>query len=300
MSAERYNRVCDLNTTEGAREFIAAIFIHQLQRHDFTTYIEKQLAGDFACVLARYFCTAREAAEAETIRANVAVADCNDAEALLERSVNALIHVTECYGLEPATLTRIEAIIEDHAQGDGLSNLEHEPVAADSSPAVELVRCRAAWELERSEPYAGYAAGWMAATKKRATPYDRRSDLASYFGLSYASWLTLPRVLMEAMPDEWKKRIALLLHEYSETYTNQPDYGTTVRVTVGGKLVETPDWLINYRHPNREMISQLQGKKAPAVALVGPSCATCLDVKTVITPGAKWASDCPECCGEDG
>lgn len=25
-------------------------------------------------------------------------------------------------------------------------------------------------------------------------------------GLSYASWLTLPRVLMQAMPDEWQER----------------------------------------------------------------------------------------------
>lgn len=91
--------------------------------------------------------------------------------------------------------------------------------------------------------------------------YDRRADLGCYFGLSHASWLTLPRALMEAMPDAWKKGIARLLHEYNETYTNQPNYGTSVRVTEGGKLVPTPDWLINYRHPNAEMINELRGVK---------------------------------------
>lgn len=96
------------------------------------------------------------------------------------------------------------------------------------------------------------------------TDYDYRTDLSAYFGLSYASWLTLPRVLMEAMPDDWKRGMARLLHEYEDTYTNQPEYGTTVRVTVGGQLAPTPEWLINYRHPDWAMIDQVRGVKTEA------------------------------------
>ncbi|WP_256220327.1 hypothetical protein [Pseudomonas sp. NBRC 111138] len=88
--------------------------------------------------------------------------------------------------------------------------------------------------------------------------YDYRTDLAAYFGLSYASWLTLPRVLMEAMPEVWKRQMAALLHQYDDAYPNQPNYGTTVRLTVDGKLVKTPCWLSNYRHPDWAMVNQLR------------------------------------------
>lgn len=84
-------------------------------------------------------------------------------------------------------------------------------------------------------------------------------DLQCWFSLSYASWLTLPRVLMEAMPDEWQAKMAALLFEYDETFKNMPDQGTRVQVTEKGRLVKTPDWLINYRHPDRSMIEKLKG-----------------------------------------
>ncbi|EPM55908.1 hypothetical protein A264_21789 [Pseudomonas syringae pv. actinidiae ICMP 19071] len=93
--------------------------------------------------------------------------------------------------------------------------------------------------------------------------YDYRTDLACYFGLSYASWLTLPRVLMEAMPDDWQGRMAALLHEYDDAMINPPNLGTTVRVTVDGKMVPTPTWLVNYRHPDRQMIAQVFGRANP-------------------------------------
>jgi hypothetical protein len=32
-----------------------------------------------------------------------------------------------------------------------------------------------------------------------------REKLWDWFGLSYASWLTLPRVLMHEIPNEWRK-----------------------------------------------------------------------------------------------
>lgn len=79
-------------------------------------------------------------------------------------------------------------------------------------------------------------------------------DLTSFFGLSYASWLTLPRVLMEAMPPAWQESMATLLHEYQQAYPGQPHLGTTVRCTDGGKLVQTPNWLTNYRHPDMAAI----------------------------------------------
>lgn len=84
--------------------------------------------------------------------------------------------------------------------------------------------------------------------------------LWSWFGLSYASFLTLPRVLMHEMSDEWQGKMADLLNEYDETFPNQPDIGTTVRATKNGKLVEMPEWLKNYRHPDMAEIKKMKGK----------------------------------------
>jgi hypothetical protein len=86
-------------------------------------------------------------------------------------------------------------------------------------------------------------------------------DLQLWFGLSYASWLTIPRVLMEAMPIDWQNEMAKLLMEYDAAYPNQPNIGTRVQVTQNGKLIKTPDWLINYRRPDTEMILALKGAK---------------------------------------
>lgn len=90
-------------------------------------------------------------------------------------------------------------------------------------------------------------------------PRRYESDaLQCWFNLSYASWLTIPRVLLEAMPFEWQDKLAALLNEYDEAYPNQPNIGTRVQVTDGsGHLIKTPDWLINYRHPDNEAIDKL-------------------------------------------
>ncbi len=90
--------------------------------------------------------------------------------------------------------------------------------------------------------------------------YSYRRDLQCWFGLSYASWLTIPRVLMEAMPEEWQAKMAELLHEYDEAFPNQPDIGTRVQVIQGGKLIKTPGWLLNYRRPDRNMVNALRAK----------------------------------------
>lgn len=101
--------------------------------------------------------------------------------------------------------------------------------------------------------------------KQSPTPIRyESSDLQLWFNLSYASWLTLPRVLMEQMPVAWQDQIAALLNEYREAFPNQPAIGTRVHITdLAGKLIKTPDWLINYRHPDKAMIDSLRNKPNP-------------------------------------
>jgi len=60
---------------------------------------------------------------------------------------------------------------------------------------------------------------------------------------------------MHAMPDRWQCMMATLLHQYGDAYPNQPDIGTRVQCTdKGGKLIPTPEWLLNYRHPEQDQI----------------------------------------------
>lgn len=87
-------------------------------------------------------------------------------------------------------------------------------------------------------------------------------ELWNWFECSRATFLTIPRVLLHSMPDEWQGRLAKLLREYDEAFPNQPELGTTVRVVdMQGNLVKTPPWLLNYRHPNREEVKKLRGSQ---------------------------------------
>lgn len=99
-------------------------------------------------------------------------------------------------------------------------------------------------------------------TTRKTYARSGHEALWAWFSLSYASWLTLPRVLMHEMPDEWQARMAGLLKEYDKAWNNLPALGTRVQVTKGSKLVPTPEWVKNYRHPIRSEIERLRGEHA--------------------------------------
>lgn len=87
-----------------------------------------------------------------------------------------------------------------------------------------------------------------------------RESLWGWFGLSYASFLTLPRVLMHEMPDEWQAKMAALLREYDEAFPGvyQLDLETSVSFRRNRRFVASPAWLLNYRHPNRAAVDSLR------------------------------------------
>lgn len=85
-----------------------------------------------------------------------------------------------------------------------------------------------------------------------------RHKLSCWFGLTYASWLTIPRVMLGNMPDSWQSKLADLLEEYDLTFTNQPDIGTRVQITKDGKLTKAPPWLLNYRRPDCKMLQSMK------------------------------------------
>ena len=51
------------------------------------------------------------------------------------------------------------------------------------------------------------------------------SPIHIWFELSYAQFLTVPRLVMESMPLEWQEKMAELLREMDETFDWRPPSG---------------------------------------------------------------------------
>lgn len=81
-----------------------------------------------------------------------------------------------------------------------------------------------------------------------------RQRLWGWFGLSYASFLTLPRVLMHAMPDDWQDRMAALLEEYEDTFDTSDLPSAFVSARRDNRFMKWPHWLLKYRRPDRQAI----------------------------------------------
>lgn len=100
------------------------------------------------------------------------------------------------------------------------------------------------------------------ATEYETVDREGYNDLWLWFGLTRASFLTLPRVMMHAMSDNWQRDVAKLLNEFDSAFPNAPAIGFTVRATKGKKLVPMPECLINYRRPMRDEIDGMRGDAA--------------------------------------
>jgi hypothetical protein len=82
--------------------------------------------------------------------------------------------------------------------------------------------------------------------------------LWAWFGLSRASFLTLPRILMHEMPDEWQSKMADLLQEYDDAFNVGELPEARVQAVRDGKITKWPKWLLNYRHPDKDEIDQIR------------------------------------------
>ena len=89
------------------------------------------------------------------------------------------------------------------------------------------------------------------------------SVIDEWFSLSRASWLVLPRVLMEQMPTEWQMRFTALLEEFDEEFDWVPE---EVKLYVqckthSGKYAALPRSLTEYRHPDLNAIEAMRRKR---------------------------------------
>lgn len=89
--------------------------------------------------------------------------------------------------------------------------------------------------------------------------YDETNEpIHLWFELSRAQYLTIPRSIMEAMPEDWQHKMANLLNELDSTYDWRPNEGRYwVRLKDDkGRYVSDP--LMQYRHPDKNYIQSLK------------------------------------------
>jgi hypothetical protein len=73
-------------------------------------------------------------------------------------------------------------------------------------------------------------------------------DSWNWFGLSYASWLVLPRIALQSMPLEWQAKFFAMVREMEEMIEYPGGYTGQFAVTMknGNKFVK--NCLPHYRH----------------------------------------------------
>lgn len=87
--------------------------------------------------------------------------------------------------------------------------------------------------------------------------------LQQWFGLSYSSFLVLPRVLMNDMPQEWQDKMSELLDEYDQAFDQSKVGVDGCRVQATGpnnELVKMPSEVINYRRPCQLFLERVRIK----------------------------------------
>lgn len=71
-------------------------------------------------------------------------------------------------------------------------------------------------------------------------------DVNSFFGLSYANYLAIPRSILQSMPDKWQHKFVKLLDELDETFAWRRD-GCCISFK-DQKGVKMNDPFVHYRH----------------------------------------------------
>lgn len=93
-----------------------------------------------------------------------------------------------------------------------------------------------------------------------------RSDIVhDYFGLTYASYQVLPRVLMQEMPEDWQRRFVELMREADDLFEwpkSGSGYVVQLRDERTGRFVHDP--LSRYRRPDWQAVEKARRRPSPS------------------------------------
>ena len=80
------------------------------------------------------------------------------------------------------------------------------------------------------------------------------TPIHDWFGLTYANWLTIPRIIMQSMPVKWQEEMVLLLKEMDAEFDWLPETGH-YQVSFkdqDGKFAPLPEEIEHYRRGTAE------------------------------------------------
>jgi hypothetical protein len=71
---------------------------------------------------------------------------------------------------------------------------------------------------------------------------DEREAIHTWFSLTYANYLCLPRSVLQSMPDEWQQRFVEMLEEMQEQFghLDWPNYRVSAVDKLTGRFVSDP------------------------------------------------------------
>lgn len=80
------------------------------------------------------------------------------------------------------------------------------------------------------------------------------TPIHKWFGLTYAQFLTIPRIVLSSMPYEWQAKMVAFLEEMDDTFEWRPLQGSYyVRLrTDDGKFHKPDPQMCDYRHGDIE------------------------------------------------
>ena len=78
------------------------------------------------------------------------------------------------------------------------------------------------------------------------------TPIHDWFGLTYCSYLTIPRTILQSMPIEWQRRFVKCLEEAEDMFGDQNNLDYTVNAREGRRFVKDP--LINYERGRRRLV----------------------------------------------
>lgn len=87
---------------------------------------------------------------------------------------------------------------------------------------------------------------------KNLMEFGKEPPIHLWFELSYCSYLVLPRLMLQSMPEDWQNKLVALLRE-AEEIVETPEY-TVLRRDERGKFIKDP-WS-NYRRGKIEETSK--------------------------------------------
>ena len=85
---------------------------------------------------------------------------------------------------------------------------------------------------------------------------DIKQDMHTWFELSYAQYLTIPRSVLQSMPEDWQYKFADLLKELDNTIDWRPDEGRYWVKLKNAKGQYVHDPLMDYERGRRNVLNE--------------------------------------------